>query len=71
MEIDFDRQVTLEEFMTGWEQYFWNSYFSHLNDAFCPVSVNIVQLWQQLIDSGKPFDTKVLIKTGKTLSSIL
>lgn len=69
--IDIDELYSLERFIEAWEQYFWNSYFSHLNDTFCPVTVNIVQLWQQQVSSGQPFNTAVLIKTGRALRDIL
>lgn len=60
----------LEEFMHSWEQAFWNSYFSHLIGDHSPVTCNIVQLWQDLVATGKPFPTSVLIKHGKTLKEI-
>ena len=69
--IDIDGQSSLEDFMDTWESYFWNSYFSHLMESFCPVSVNIVQLWKGQVGSGKPFDVKTLIKNGRTISDIL
>ncbi|MBW7892822.1 MAG: PRTRC system protein B [Chitinophagaceae bacterium] len=49
VDIEISRDSTLEEFMLQWQHYFFNSYFSHLIDEYCPVSVNIIQLWQQLV----------------------
>ncbi len=61
----------LEDFMNSWEQVFWNSYFSHLNGGHSPVNCNIVQLWQDLVATGNPFPTEVLIKSGKTLKELI
>jgi hypothetical protein len=61
----------LEEFMQQWEQYFFNSYFSHLIREKSPVKGNIIQLWQSLVNSGKQFSMKYLIKNGLTLKQLL
>ncbi len=71
VDVDIDTQCCLEDFMSQWEAYFFNSYFSHLLEEFCPVSVNIVQLWQEQVGSNKPFPTKVLIKNGMTLKDLI
>jgi PRTRC genetic system protein B len=61
----------LEEFMQQWEQYFFNSYFSHLIQEKSPVKGNIIQLWQSLVNSRKQFPMKSLIKNGLTLKQLL
>jgi PRTRC genetic system protein B len=61
----------LEEFIQEWEQYFFNSYFSHLIGDASPVKGNIIQLWQTLVCSGKHFPMKSLIKTDLTIKKIL
>lgn len=61
----------LEEFMSLWEQYFFNSYFSHLIGSTSPVKGNIIQLWQKLMGSTKPFPIKSLLKNGLTIKDIL
>ncbi len=61
----------LEEFMQRWQDYFWNSYFSHLLDDFNPVTVNIVQLWKSQTKNGKDFPLEILKKTNYTLKDIL
>ncbi|MES2062541.1 MAG: PRTRC system protein B [Bacteroidota bacterium] len=61
----------LEEFMSSWESYFFNSYFSHLFDGHIPVKTNIIQLWNSLINTGKPFPAETLIKSKSILKDLL
>jgi PRTRC genetic system protein B len=61
----------LEEFISLWEQYFFNSYFSHLIHKQSPVKGNIIQLWQRLVNTPKPFPMKSLLKNGLTLKNLL
>lgn len=62
--------VSLNAFLTAWQEFFFNSRFSHLN-GHLPVSVNPKELWNGLIESGEPFPTDLLISTKTTLKSIL
>ncbi|MFV8375928.1 PRTRC system protein B [Flavobacterium sp. GSP11] len=61
----------LEEFIEKWEQYFFNSYFSHLIQRKSPLKGNIIQLWQSLVNTRKKFPMKTLVKNGLTLKKIL
>lgn len=61
----------LEEFIALWEQYFFNSYFSHLIGSTSPVKGNIIQLWQKLMGNDKPFPIKSLLKNDLTIKNIL
>ncbi|OXA73772.1 PRTRC system protein B [Flavobacterium aquidurense] len=61
----------LEEFIREWEQYFFNSYFSHLIHKQSPVKGNIIQLWQRLVNTPKPFPMKSLLKNGLTIKNLL
>ncbi len=61
----------LEDFITKWEGYFWNSYFSHLMEGFTPVKGNIVQLWKQLVETNEPFPVSVLKPTCQTIENLL
>jgi len=69
--VDICESSSLEEFMKAWETAFFNSYFSHLNDQHQPVKGNIIQLWQSLIDSGKPFPTELLTQSSFTIQQLL
>lgn len=62
---------SLDEFISAWEESFFNSYFSHLFDKHQPVRGNIIQLWQGLIDSHTPFPLDVLINSRQTLKQLL
>ncbi|WP_153848403.1 PRTRC system protein B [Sphingobacterium paramultivorum] len=62
---------SIKELMSHWENYFFNSYFSHLMADHNPVNGNCVMLWENLIDNGKLFPTEMLVKTSKKLKDIL
>jgi len=69
--VNIKADCLLEEFMQQWENYFFNSYFSHLIQEKSPINGNIIQLWQKLVNSSKPFPLKSLIKNGLTLKQLL
>jgi PRTRC genetic system protein B len=69
--INTDQVNGLEDFIRLWEKNFFDSYFSHLLLNSSPVNGNIVQLWNQLINSNKRFPLKVLKKTSLTIKSII
>lgn len=71
VDIEIDKDFCLEDFIEQWESYFWNSYFSHLLDNFSPVKTKIGQLWQQQVNTDKPFPSDALIKYGKTLKDLI
>lgn len=62
---------SVKELMSLWENYFFNSYFSHLMADHNPVDGNCVLLWESLIDTDKLFPTDMLIKTNKKLKDVL
>ena len=68
--VNITSNCMLEDFMEHWQQYFFNSYFSHLIHKK-PVKGNIVQLWQSLVGSRKKFPLKSLIKTKLTIKNLL
>lgn len=61
----------ITELMSHWENYFFNSYFSHLMEKHNPVKGNCVMLWENLINNGNLFPTEMLVKTSKKLKDIL
>ncbi|MEZ0181945.1 PRTRC system protein B [Flavobacterium plurextorum] len=63
--------ASLEEFTGAWEDYFFNSYFSHLIGKNSPVKGSCISLWKDLIASGRPFPAEVLKKNSRTLKSLL
>jgi PRTRC genetic system protein B len=68
--IKIGQETRLEDFMTLWEKYFWNSYFSHLMGEFNPVSENIVQLWQKQVATDRVFPCQLLKPTRSTLKNL-
>ncbi|OJU79098.1 MAG: PRTRC system protein B [Bacteroidetes bacterium 47-18] len=68
--IDIKNSSSVEEFIQAWEDYFFNSYFSHSLSANL-TRTNIVTLWKDIINTDKPFPTEALKKNNKTLKNIL
>lgn len=68
--IDIKNSASVEEFTKAWEDYFFNSYFSH---SLCGnlTKKNIINLWNDLINTDKPFPKEVLKKNNKTLKNLL
>ena len=69
--IHIKNSASVEEFTNAWEDYFFNSYFSHLLDNYNPIKGNCVNLWKKLLETGETFPMGVLKKNGKTLKNIL
>ena len=69
--INIKNSASVEEFTKAWEDYFFNSYFSHLLGSNSPIKGNCVTLWKDLIQTGKPFPKEVLKKNNKTLKNLL
>ncbi|MEB0280849.1 PRTRC system protein B [Mucilaginibacter sp. 10B2] len=69
--VNITESARLEDFMSQWENYFWNSYFSHLMGEFNPVTENIVQLWQGQVATDSPFPVQILKPTNFTLQNLL
>jgi PRTRC genetic system protein B len=61
----------LEDFMHRWQEYFYNSYFSHLFGGHTPVKGNVVQLWQKLIKNKKPFPNDKLIPNNISVNKLI
>ena len=71
VDIQIKNSSSLEEFISTWENYFFNSYLSHLMNEFNPVKGNCVSLWKNLINTDKVFPKKVLKKSTRILKDLL
>ncbi|MFH6988460.1 PRTRC system protein B [Flavobacterium collinsii] len=69
--ISIKNSASVEEFTWAWEDYFFNSYFSHLMGENSPVKGNCVSLWKDLTATGRPFPITVLKKNNKILKNLL
>ncbi|MGE6352961.1 PRTRC system protein B [Flavobacterium sp. NPDC079362] len=69
--IEIKESACVEEFTKAWEDYFFNSYFSHLIGDNSPVKGNCVTLWKDLVTSGRTFPTALLKSRNKTLKNLL
>ena len=71
VDVQIKKIASLEEFTIAWENYFFNSYFSHLMQDYNPINGNCVTLWESLINTNKSFPKEVLKKNAKTLKDVL
>jgi PRTRC genetic system protein B len=69
--IEVPGDSSIEGFIALWQTYFFASTFSHLLGDCSPVQSNIIQLWQKLIGTGKPFPLSALKKTKLKLKDLL
>jgi PRTRC genetic system protein B len=69
--IDIKNSASVEEFTRAWEDYFFNSYFSHLMGENSPVKGNCVTLWKDLVTSDRTFPTALLKSSSKTVKNLL
>lgn len=60
VDTSINEQLCLEDFMEKWQEFFFNSRFSHLLGEDSPINGNCVQLWADLVGFGKPFPMEVL-----------
>lgn len=71
VDVNIKNSASVEEFITSWEDYFFNSYFSHLVEGHNPIKGNCVNLWKKLIKTGESFPLELLKKNNKTLKNLL
>ena len=71
VDVHIQNSTSLEEFIKNWEDYFYNSYFSHLMNEHNPINGNCVNLWKSLVDKDEIFPKNVLKKTNKILKNLL
>ena len=69
--ISIKNSASVEELTKAWQDYFFNSYFSHLMGENSPVKGNCVILWKDLVSTGRPFPEEVLKTNNKTLKDLL
>ena len=69
--VEIKNSASVEDFIKAWEDYFFNSYFSHLLGRNSPIKGNCVNLWKDLIQTGKPFPKEILKKNNKKLKNLL
>jgi len=71
VDVDHKRVRCLEDFITAWETYFFNSYFSHSGAIQAPIKGSLLELWQELVSTKKRFPVQLLKKNGKTLNDLI
>ena len=71
VDVHIQNSTSLEEFIEKWEDYFFNSYFSHLMNEHNPINGNCVSLWKSLINTEKQFPKEALKNANRTLKNLL
>ena len=71
VDVNIQNSNSVEEFIEKWEDYFFNSYFSHLVGGHNPIDGNLLSLWKKLLKTNEAFPTKLLKKNNKTLNNLL
>jgi len=71
VQINIGKSTCLEEFMKTWEQYFFNSNFSHSINGNNSTRSNTTELWRSLAGTSKAFPQEELIKSSLTLKQII
>lgn len=61
---------TFDNIIAYWEKMYWNSEFSHILGGN-PIKGNLAVLTKELIETGKPFPTDVLVPLKLKLSTLL
>lgn len=69
--IAISKTECLEDFTQLWEQYFFESYFSHSISGNNSTKSNTTELWRSLAGTGQDFPQDELIKTGYNLKNII
>jgi hypothetical protein len=57
--------------MKAWENYFFNSYFSHSINGNSSTKTDTASLWQKLIKTGIDFPQAELRRNGFTVKSLI
>lgn len=68
--IKIDNNENLEDFMENWQNYFFNSKFSHVIGGIAPVEGNIIQLWKSQ-EGQKKFPVEKLISHTTTIKKLI
>jgi len=69
--IKLSLNIDLDQFMSQWQKLYVGSAFSHLLQGVSPVKSNIVQFWQEHINTENPFPKKALKRFPKLLMDIV
>lgn len=63
----------IEDILKGWEDVFYNSYFTHAGNLYGSLKFNVNEFWKELIATGKEFPESALIpcRTYKHVGDLL
>lgn len=71
VDVDIAEDCSLEEFITTWQDYFFQSYFSHAIAGGARVKGSMVHLWREQMERQQPFPNAVLVKNDQTLNDLI
>ncbi|MBK0379373.1 PRTRC system protein B [Mucilaginibacter segetis] len=71
VQINIGKTICLEDFISTWEQYFFNSNFTHSINGNNSTNTNTTALWRSLAGTEKIFPQDELIAANITLKNII
>lgn len=71
VEATFEDCCNVIQFIAAWQQYFFNSHFSHTLGSYATTGKSLETLYSALLNSSLPFPENELMSTGRTLQNIL
>ncbi len=71
VDVEIGTSLTIEQFTSAWEAYFFNSYFNHLLEGHNPIEGNCVFLWKELVNGQGTFPMAQLRRAGTTINDLI
>lgn len=71
VDVNIKNSISVEAFIESWENYFFNSYFTHLLNEHNPIKGNCISVWKDLIGTSKAFPKEILKKSHRKLKNFL
>lgn len=71
VDINISNESFLEDFIGQWQEYFFNSYFSHLIQDFNPLTCGITELWRSLVNTNKKFPVSKMKRSDLTIKDLI
>lgn len=69
--VNFQGSGSVQEFTQAWEDYYFNSYFSHQIGGQRGRNGDVKSLWKRLLETGEKFPNELLYKNNRTLKDLL
>lgn len=71
VEVNFTKETTLEKFISKWQAYFFNSFFTGSIDGHNPVQGQLTTIWKNLLNTNSKFPVDKLSKSNLTIENLI